>query len=229
MYIMITNRCNMTCAHCCYSCTSKGIDMEFTTFKKIMFRWGHLLRQQKYHQILLGGGEPTIHPEFWKFLAYGMANGRTWLATNGKLTEDTLILIELARQNKIGLTLSQDEWHDPINPIVIAKMKEGLVPRKDTNGWVSPDGKLTREIRSTKAIKRGGRCKEGIKACPCPRIQIRPNGNIHGCGCEDAPQIGTVEEGFFPEYLEYIPMLNNPAKFRTCSKKWLKKMTATTK
>ena len=33
MYIQITDRCNMTCKHCCYNCTANGEDMSLETWK----------------------------------------------------------------------------------------------------------------------------------------------------------------------------------------------------
>ncbi len=66
MYIQITTRCNMSCEHCCYSCTHEGEDMSLETFR-------NCLGFDEYNT--LGGGEPTIHPLFWQFLGRICAMG----------------------------------------------------------------------------------------------------------------------------------------------------------
>ena len=36
MYIQITTRCNMSCAHCGMNCTQEGEDMTMETLKKVL-------------------------------------------------------------------------------------------------------------------------------------------------------------------------------------------------
>ena len=112
MYIQITTRCNMECAHCCYSCGPEGVDMDRQTFLaacKLAAEYGE--------NISIGGGEPTVHPLFWDFIGLAIAytdEGPPWLATNGKLTETALILARLARKGVLSVELSQDEFHEEI-------------------------------------------------------------------------------------------------------------------
>lgn len=219
MYIMITNRCNMSCPHCVYACSEEGIDMSFDMYKDILLKWGKIFKKSKGSQILIGGGEPTIHPDFWSILLLSVSKGRTWIAVNGKETDITLKLIEFAKKDIINLTLSVDKWHDPIDNIVVEKMKEGLVKKKDGRGWKFKN----REIRTVINLKHGGRCKNNNLNCPCPRVHVKPNGDIYGCGCENSTLVGTVEKGFFKKYEPYIPLFKEPPIFRQCSKKWLPK------
>lgn len=222
-YIMITSRCNMTCSHCAFSCNGVREDMSFDVFKTAIDRWSPLLLQNN-EVLMIGGGEPTIHPEFWKFLFYALKKVPVWLATNGKKTMDFMLLTKMSRENKLYMTLSIDKYHDKIDQRSVKFFKEGLIRKKGRPGWETPmKGIKNREIRTVVELKKSGRCLTGVKRCPCPRMHIKPNGDIFGCGCEDAKQIGTVENGFYKEYLKYIPQLkdNNP-KFRMCSKRWLK-------
>ena len=69
--------------------------MDFDTFKKCL-EWGE-------DYISLGGGEPTIHPDFEKFLLTAISECEyVWLATNGKHTRRALLLAKLARSGVIG-------------------------------------------------------------------------------------------------------------------------------
>ena len=102
----------MTCVHCAYSCTDKGEDMSIETLKNC-FKYGD-------ECIAIGGGEPTIHPLFWQVLGLCMAESEhVWLATNGKETSTAIALAMLAKKGVIGCDLSQDEYHEYIDPKVI--------------------------------------------------------------------------------------------------------------
>ena len=62
MYIQITDHCNMTCAHCCYSCSPRKRNfMSKDVFVKA-------LDLCDLDDISIGGGEPTLHPLFWDFI-----------------------------------------------------------------------------------------------------------------------------------------------------------------
>jgi len=146
----------MNCAHCC-NYEGEGEHMPFSTFKKVLDRW-HLDILEHKKTITIGGGEPTTHPEFWKILDYTMRYGRPILATNGKKTEDALLLEELDRKGKIGVTLSLDEWHEPIDEKVIRAFKKGMVYFKSLNSWDTIYGKKPdkRTIRIvTRPVNRG--------------------------------------------------------------------------
>ncbi|GAG28192.1 unnamed protein product, partial [marine sediment metagenome] len=161
--------------------------------------------------ITLGGGEPTLHKDFWKILNYSMGKGKVWLATNGSVKETAMTLCEMARKGHVAVALSQDKWHDPIDPDVVECFSEGLEPtdcdyyteyfhpKRDEIGDL-------REVRSVKVPIRGGRAatmttlREG---CPCPGVQVKVDGGIYTCGCEDAPNIGTVKDGIKEEKYRY--------------------------
>jgi len=95
MYLQITTRCNMSCAHCCFSCTTQGEDMSIETFKNCL--------EFDNEYIILGGGEPTIHPLFWQLLGLSISSGEVWLATNGKETSIALALAKMAKKGDYRL------------------------------------------------------------------------------------------------------------------------------
>jgi MoaA/NifB/PqqE/SkfB family radical SAM enzyme len=170
MYIQVTNRCNMSCEHCGMNCTAKGEDMSFDTFKACLKHDDH---------ITIGGGEPTVHPQFEKFLFYALAHCESvFIITNGKLTDKALAIAKLNDMDSDGYTfaaeLSQDTYHDPIDPQVVDAFGSCI---RDTSD---------RPIMA-------GRCDWGDEdICICEEMFVLPNGDVHQCGCGDSPKVGTV-------------------------------------
>lgn len=195
MYIRITSRCNMKCAHCCYACTSKGVDMSIDTYKKAI-----KLAEELGDTISIGGGEPTIHPQFWEFLGLALGanieEGFLWMATNGSQTDTSLALANLAKRGVMGVALSRDIYHESIDPKVIKAFDK---PESRYAGFnnQTPDAREIRNVTG-KEIK-GGRCKDGKVGCCCEDIIIEPDGTIKGCGCKDALIYGTVDNPQIPE------------------------------
>jgi hypothetical protein len=184
--------------------------MEFSMFKKILDKYGDLFNE-KNRYIALGGGEPTTHPEFWKFLGYAQSIGIPWLATNGKKTQTALALCRMAKKGLIGCALSLDKWHDDIDGEVIEAFTVGMkeydyeyYKTMFTEGCKEHD---RREVRTAKIPYAAGRAKnlpDSRDICCCHGIQFRINGGIYACGCEDSPMIGTVDDGItHPDYKYY--------------------------
>jgi hypothetical protein len=84
-YIQITEKCNMSCDHCCYSCTMQGQHMPLQTAKMAI----DFAVDNGFDEALsIGGGEPTLHPDFFEILKYALDSGcNVWMATNGSQTE----------------------------------------------------------------------------------------------------------------------------------------------
>jgi len=175
MYIQITNRCNMLCEHCGMNCTAKGEDMTFKTFKQAIKMAGEY--------IVIGGGEPTIHPQFEKFLFYAVAYCEyVHVITNGKLTDKAIALARLANKNDgtvLSAELSQDYYHEEIDERVVSEFK-GYI-RNTSNNLVN-----------------AGRCDFGYSdVCICEGEPfVKPNGDVYQCGCDDSPKVGDVFNGF---------------------------------
>jgi hypothetical protein len=146
--------------------------------------------------IVIGGGEPTIHPEFLTVLIEGMAASSddipVWLATNGNQTNIALMLARLARKGVISCALSQDKYHDKIDPRVVKAFTEGKkAPTYTCGGEASNDGREVRNVMG-REIK-AGRCTWGQEdGCICSEITIKPDGSVYGCGCKGAPKFGNV-------------------------------------
>lgn len=144
MYFMITSHCNMSCAHCCFSCyednpNAKHMDIQtFTAGLKFMKDLAIMtqtfeaeteldeeIQQSLYDMqndcLALGGGEPTMHPKFWEFLGvaieFAEANSvRVWMRTNGKLKRRALAVLALgAGDNELfSCELSADQYHEDL-------------------------------------------------------------------------------------------------------------------
>jgi hypothetical protein len=154
--------------------------MSLATFKKAL--------DLPYKAVYLGGGEPTIHPEFWDFLDLAMARKkRVGLSTNGKIKEVALELLKPKYKNLVP-RLSVDDWHEEIDPEVVAVYK-----KRRRAIWLQERG-----------LMKYGRSPRGrTDVCCCATTFIRPNGNIYFCACDDAPQIGTVD-GIKPEFQKML-------------------------
>lgn len=183
IYLQITTRCNMKCAHCGMACTKKGQDMSLETFRNALKEFGGDLMS-------IGGGEPTIHPQFWQMLGECIADsGETvWMATNGKETKTALALAKLAQKGVLIVELSQDPYHEKIDQTVVEAFQ------RDSNSY-SRNENDCRGIRNTSgALIKAGRCKTGSNSCICNGIMIKPNGDVKACGCKNAPTFGNVNK-----------------------------------
>ena len=202
MYIQLTTRCNFHCLHCGMAATKHGEDMSWDTFKCA------IQQAEDYEDaVALGGGEPTLHPEFEKFLMYAIAHKSrcVWLATNGSQKDRALAVAALAKSGIIGAALSIDEWHDPIDPKVVEAFT-----KKSATKWTSPNEDMRkacdqREIRTVTRITRVGRAAtktftrswETEIGCICDGDSfVDPAGNVHQCGCKTSPIVGNVRDGF---------------------------------
>lgn len=167
MIIQITSRCNFHCAHCAFSCTAEGVDMNFVTFKKAI-----KFAKNKKAPVTLSGGEPTIHKDFLKYLYYAigkLGNQNVGVVTNGSQTEISLKLAELNDKRIISASLSQDEYHDKIDNVVVERFKAAI------------DGIKTFDKVSSHG--RGKAIKTAVEGCFYKEMLITPTGEIFACGC----------------------------------------------
>jgi len=216
MYLQITTRCNMRCDHCCFSCEpGKGEDMSRKTFLAAL--------DCLDDYAAIGGGEPTVHPDFERILLEVVATvDEPLVITNGKNKKRALMLAKLANKKAISAQLSQDEYHEEIDPEVVSAF-EAL----GNSQWGQPVG--IRNTTDTQEPSATGRALEtyyegedyediveSAKFCMCEDHIIRPNGDIVQCGCDGSPVIGNVFDGWTSLEDEY-------GNVRTCYKKAVKK------
>jgi hypothetical protein len=152
----------------------------------------------------LGGGEPTVHPLFWDFFGIALAHSEEesgfGIITNGKRTDDAKRLARLARAGICYAALSQDPWHEKIDPAVIKAFT------KTSTGYPSHDSRDYREIRTNRgAVFNVGRAKEtnigNEEKCCCSEIVVDPDGRLFACGCKQI-QLGTVDAPAIPDGFE---------------------------
>jgi len=170
MYIQITTRCNMECPHCCFSCTEEGIDMTLDTFIEAC-----KLAEKFEEPITLGGGEPTIHPNFMEMLGISIVYSTItdpFLVTNGKKTDTAIKLHYLTENEKIYCILSQDLYHESIDEKVVKLFREKKRIR-NVDERVLPYGRG----------KDFGYVDEGDCVCNC--LFVDPLGDIYSCGCKE--------------------------------------------
>lgn len=164
----------------------------------------------------IGGGEPTVHPQFWQFL--GLILGRAHefememlgMHTNGKRKADALALAALAKRGVLGVTLSVDSYHEFIDPEVIeafTRKPKNKSWKADIDYWHDAEKRDPYDLRSTvdgadRAVVAQGRGKRisGARTdyCVCEDLQVDPDGVIWACGCERT-QFGTVWEPHLPD------------------------------
>lgn len=212
MYIKLTTYCNMQCAHCCDSCSpSRGKHMDERTFIRTLD-----LCAEHGATPYIGGGEPTVHPKFWQFL--GLILGRAHefememlgMHTNGKRKADALALAALAKRGVLGVTLSRDSFHEPIDhDVVEAFTKTGSSGSMTSSWWErdTPSRRDPHDLRfvvdgANKSVVAQGRARNITGArtdcCVCEDLQVDPDGVIWACGCERT-QFGTVWKPRLPD------------------------------
>lgn len=200
MYLQLTTKCNMTCAHCCFSATTKGENMSRKTFVAAMN-----LAAARGEFVTLGGGEPTVHPEFMEYLRKSFewvdsrgVEGPILVITNGKRTKIAQQLMNMVEDGSYPLSveLSQDEWHDPIS--------DAVLQRWDTMAFNSRKyGSYNRSIaiRTVKSIAPVGRAAEPARGittsqdnpCCCETLLVDPIGDVYSCGCKHT-KLGNVHD-----------------------------------
>lgn len=196
MYLQITTRCNMSCAHCCFSATQRGEDMP-----RDVLRAALKLAAGRDDFVTIGGGEPTVHPAFWDYVGLVLGHAAhsdlpPLVVTNGKRRDHALKLAALARRGVLACELSQDDFHDPVNAEVVS----AFTPQR--RSAYEDRGSDMRGIRSVQRILPVGRAfDENVatesEGCACEDLLVAPDGTIYACGCKTI-KLGTVWQPEIP-------------------------------
>lgn len=200
MYLQLTTRCNMTCAHCCFSANHQGDDMSEATFRQAL-KFAHSLGEY----LVLGGGEPTVHPAFLDLLGLAIVHNPmagempVLVVTNGKRKSIALRLAELARDGTVQAELSLDEFHDPISQEVVMAFQ----PRERQDRYFESGSRDLRGVRSVERIVPVGRglteeTATEREGCCCESLLVDPSGKLYACGCKTI-ELGTVWEPNLPQ------------------------------
>ena len=95
----ITRRCNLRCVHCYSDSTSQHYPGELTLDESV--RLIDDLAKYQVPALLLSGGEPMIHPQFFELASYAVSRGiRVTVSTNGTRIDSSAA----ARLKDLGIT-----------------------------------------------------------------------------------------------------------------------------
>lgn len=187
MYLQITTKCNMRCEHCCFNCEpGKGEHMS-----REVWELGIELCKDYDSKVAIGGGEPTLHPEFNDILLEAIAASgeytRPFIVTNGTNKKRALLLHKLHKAEIVEAHLSTDQYHE-----------YDMVDHEVREAFGHDDWDCGRQPINV------GRWAESqeieTSGCACPDQLIQTDGQIRYCGCLDAPIIGDVWNGITEEY-----------------------------
>jgi hypothetical protein len=146
MYAQLTTRCNLRCEHCMFSCTEVGEDMDDDVWEATL-----ALAAQTHGYIALGGGEPTLHAQFLRYLYAAIGHPQklgVTVITNGTNEALCMEMIDLYRRMRSHgelrflVNISVDQWHDRTrqsNAALRAYAKLGLIAELD--GEPAPEGR----------------------------------------------------------------------------------------
>jgi len=159
--------------------------------------------------VTLGGGEPTLHRNFEKYLLQAIAHtepGGVMVITNGTHKERSRMLFDLARSGVMAADLSRDDYHDEIDGETVdmweaeAERVAGQHRRHNYDDRSRVGVRNTTEDREPMANGRA-RTELGLEKgddyrCPCDGPVVQPNGDVYACGCDDAVRLGHIIDGW---------------------------------
>jgi hypothetical protein len=198
----------MRCIHCIYDCTLKGEDISWETFKLAAD-----LARKADDDICIGGGEPTLHPEFLRMVRYAV---KIWgpsykgfdhvmVITNGTCSKS--VWSRLIRIPDLEIKVSNDIFHNPrrIQPWVRSWAER-------TNNWWNPgdyydidlQGRAPRNRKAIQALCRKHKVEVTFDGFSCPEVVVEPSGKViadhyalYDCGplSLEALKVGYLEIG----------------------------------
>lgn len=223
MYLQITTKCNMKCAHCCYSCGKNGKHMDYhVAVQAIQFA------REYDDMIAIGGGEPTLHPRFFDILRMCLDSfDYVWMATNGSKPRKMWRLRDIIdgedyrddeegiyQEGKLSVALSQDYFHAPIDERIVKYWTERASKR--VSGY-----EIRNVTQSNSGVIAQGRAKRtgsgwNEKDCVCPDLVIQPSGKVKLCGCTGSPVIGDVWYGIEEKWQAVINDDGDDTDYQDC-------------
>lgn len=116
-YFVITERCNLTCSHCIRD--SSPYRNEIAEVSMIKNALAQIMQSHPDSQVMLSGGEPTLHRHFRELLDFGLQLGlNITINTNGVTSffhDATLVNLKLHPRLTVQVSLDGDEtMHDTI-------------------------------------------------------------------------------------------------------------------
>jgi len=114
LYIDITTHCNLKCKHCL---SSSGTNLASLTFEEVC---GIIedIKKMGVFRVKIGGGEPILHPDFWKIVdAFNEARITVSTSTNGVLISLDPSLATKFFEKRVKVSVSIDGDKDMHNYI----------------------------------------------------------------------------------------------------------------
>ena len=154
--------------------------------------------------ITIGGGEPTLHPQFkdflmhavWELASQSNSNGSpaVFLVTNGTNEEISCTLAQLAERGVIGCRLSQDQYHD--QSMVTDRVRAAFKRPRREYGQSFRDEYDCRDVNGEILyVQAMGRAKNwgnrSMKDGCCGGLFVTPKGTLYPCECKRG-SLGTV-------------------------------------
>lgn len=106
LQVFITNKCNLRCKACFYQHKLGKNEMSLEDYKKIILEY-----RPKIQKVILLGGEPTLHKDINKMIAFNTLVGlKTTIYTNGinlKVLENASLLRTTVRVGVYGIESSE--------------------------------------------------------------------------------------------------------------------------
>lgn len=166
--LILTQKCNFTCAHCMWSCNSKGSHMTEEVFMK------SLSYVQKARAVNVVGGEPSLHPRCGNYMRMIVSVVKQMrFVTNGSLikrsgfiTQALIISSEQLGFDNLLVRISNDVWHRKfINENTIEEAGKLLRRKKVNASWSRMDNSVVYPL---------GRARQN-KIC----IDLKKNNILH--------------------------------------------------
>ena len=173
MYLELTNACNMRCEHCCMNAV-KHTGRAARYMSREVIEAAYKLASEFGEDITLGGGEPTLHPDFAFALGIAMLHAGdlgVLCITNGSNAHITERMLHLSDpEGMFHCEVSEDWFHDRTlveDRIYLLATKKKMI--RNTSRHVIAQG-------------RGRNLSEEI-ACVCQTAHVSWDGTVHLCGC----------------------------------------------
>lgn len=195
-YIQITNRCNLTCTHCAFSCLDFGVDMSIDTFINSCIFYNNFIRDTDT-VFSIGGGEPSLHPNLFDFIAICFEYDiQPMVSTNGTIEVISLALADIVDCGLIkNVQLSYTEFHKNQLLTVSDKVLERYSVENNPN-FIDIDNYsgtiLATTVDPIIKVGRASLLSESVYSCLGKGPHILPNGDVKTCICPTSTKLFNV-------------------------------------
>lgn len=185
-YLMITSKCNYKCRHCCFSCSKRGQHMSMEVVEQSLKRFSDC------ELLVIGGGEPTLHPQFWDIIKlckeHGYFGKKLWMCSNGSQKEIMRKLSKMADKEEIRVSISDDTFHPPLDE----EVKKWFTDTEHHFSSFDHFKSIQNVIDPMPLGRWKGQPSWRKGECCCEGPFIKPNGKVYQCGCPRGVLIGDV-------------------------------------